>query len=616
MKNRKKIVLILLFFLAHSIIYAQYKEFTFAWITDTHIGYAPATNDLKAVIEDINKRDDISFVILSGDVTEKGKSKELIEAKNLLSKLNVSCFVLPGNHDYKWSESGCSEFFNQFNDDKFAFKFHDYLFLGMNSAYPMRGVMGHFASHDIKWLNTFLNSIKDDNLPIIFFTHFPIDKYNIDNYYSGLTLLCNKNVRFIGAGHGHENKKMDFDGLSGIMARSILSRGAKAGYMLVKVSKESILFNEKRVGTDSLFWADSIPLRLKPVYKPANGNSNEWKYFDNKRAEILWTDSLNYISAASPALSGDRVILCDMLGRINCYDVNDGKKVWEYQLDNSIVSTPAIKDGKALVISVDGRVYYFDIESGKIKWQTKFNYNITGTPEIKGDTAYFGTGEYGFTAIGLNSGTELWSFKNSSAHVESKPLISGGKIYFTAWDGYLYALERSSGKMLWKWSEEKPNFYYAPAACNPVLIDGKILLTAPNKFITLISSDSGKTIWRSNQHPSWESIGISVTGDRFYVKGLTDTLFCYELKNDTPELLWYNVLGYGFETSPIPIIEHGGSVYVPAGNGFLYTVDAKTGKFKRSYFLGESIMNSPLILEDGTIIVSNMDGVIRRIRYK
>ena len=36
-----------------------------------------ADNDLRLVVNDINKRDDIKFVVVTGDISEKGRNTEL-----------------------------------------------------------------------------------------------------------------------------------------------------------------------------------------------------------------------------------------------------------------------------------------------------------------------------------------------------------------------------------------------------------------------------------------------------------------------------------------------------------------------------------------------------------
>ncbi len=104
----KKTLLILAIFLMMTAAIAQ--PFKFVLVTDTHVGGSTGTEDLEKTVNDINGLKEIDFVILSGDVTEFGSEKELIEAKQILAQLKIPCYVLPGNHDSKWSESGNNDF--------------------------------------------------------------------------------------------------------------------------------------------------------------------------------------------------------------------------------------------------------------------------------------------------------------------------------------------------------------------------------------------------------------------------------------------------------------------------------------------------------------------------
>jgi predicted MPP superfamily phosphohydrolase len=51
---------------------SESKDFKFAFVTDTHYFY----DNLKTVLNDINKKEDVSFVIFGGDYTEQGLLKE------------------------------------------------------------------------------------------------------------------------------------------------------------------------------------------------------------------------------------------------------------------------------------------------------------------------------------------------------------------------------------------------------------------------------------------------------------------------------------------------------------------------------------------------------------
>ena len=67
-----------------------------AFISDSHQWY----NDLGAIIDDINRRDSIDFVIHLGDLTDTGTIKEYVWARDYLARLVKPYVVLIGNHDF------------------------------------------------------------------------------------------------------------------------------------------------------------------------------------------------------------------------------------------------------------------------------------------------------------------------------------------------------------------------------------------------------------------------------------------------------------------------------------------------------------------------------------
>lgn len=131
----------LVFFLIAWIgLFAQAADssFKFALVTDTHVGNPNNNEDLYRTVKDINSLPDIAFVIVSGDVTEFGSDEELKTAKELLSDLNKPFYVIPGNHDSNWSESGTNSFKLIFGAETFGFEHNGYKFIGLASGPNMR----------------------------------------------------------------------------------------------------------------------------------------------------------------------------------------------------------------------------------------------------------------------------------------------------------------------------------------------------------------------------------------------------------------------------------------------------------------------------------------------
>ena len=73
----------------------------FVQITDAHIsaGSEYSVKVLKSAVEDINKQQDVSFVVFTGDNINNPKEENLREFVKTISKLKVPYYIVLGNHD-------------------------------------------------------------------------------------------------------------------------------------------------------------------------------------------------------------------------------------------------------------------------------------------------------------------------------------------------------------------------------------------------------------------------------------------------------------------------------------------------------------------------------------
>ena len=81
-------------------------------------------------VAQINATDNIDFVLVTGDITEEGDRASLEKAKSCLDLLKVKYYVALGNHETKWSDSGCTAFGEVFGYERFEFEHKGFLFLG------------------------------------------------------------------------------------------------------------------------------------------------------------------------------------------------------------------------------------------------------------------------------------------------------------------------------------------------------------------------------------------------------------------------------------------------------------------------------------------------------
>lgn len=84
---------IFLFFVSPS--FAQPPPIRFAWLSDTHVGSTTGASELRQAVHDIHAMDDIDFIILSGDITEMGKTSDLELGKAIDIYSNHPILIAP-----------------------------------------------------------------------------------------------------------------------------------------------------------------------------------------------------------------------------------------------------------------------------------------------------------------------------------------------------------------------------------------------------------------------------------------------------------------------------------------------------------------------------------------
>ncbi len=616
MQNRYIFKLISIFiFLTVSITFADEPQIRFTWLSDTHVGGRTGAEDLREVVQDINSLPGIDLVMLSGDITEMGSNAELELAKAILDSLNMPYHIIPGNHDTKWSESGCTRFSELWGNDKFNFGFKAYRFIGMHQGPLMRMGDGHFAPEDLRWLDSQLAALSDKNQPIIFVSHYPLDP-SIDNWYEVIDRLKRFNVKVVLCGHGHHNKVLDFEGIPGVMGRSCLRRDREhGGYTIVEIDQDSIFFHERNTFEETNPAWHSISLEKLNF----STNLNQYQRPDfliNQKypnVNLKWKFETGFTIASTPAVWKDYVVVGNSEGTLCALSLKNGKKRWTFQTGGSIFSSPDIADGKVTFGSSDKSVYCLDVRDGKLIWKYPTQNAIVATPRIEKKIVYIGGSDGKFRAHQLETGELLWEFDGMEGFVETRPLIYQEKIIFGAWDGYLYSLNQNNGTLAWKWNDGKPGNLYSPAACLPVAANDKIFIVAPDRFMTAIDSKTGETLWRTNRHKVRESIGIAENGQTIYARCMTDTLLAYNSKASVPELVWAKSCGYGYDIDPSMPIEKDGVIYFGTKNGYLFAIEAKSGQLKYRYRVGVTVVNTVTPIKRNQVVLTDMDGRIMMI---
>lgn len=611
----KQLLLFVALLLAGTTI-AQVKKFRFAFISDTHIGSpnGAAEEDLRRTIRDINNMDDVKFVVITGDITELGTNEELKLAKQLFDSLDIPYYIIPGNHDTGWSESGGAMFTTVFGYDSFSFEYEGIRFLGCPSGPYVRMSDGHVPRSAVNWLDTELAKLKPDQ-PVIFLNHYPIDN-GLDNWYEITDRFRRYNTWAILCGHGHANSAKNFEDIPGVMGRSNLrAKAAVGGYNLVDVRPDSILFTERRPGVETLKTWTGVKIATRRYDPDKKFTRPDYTMNTNQQVKInaaTYSEPANII--CTPAVAGEYVVTGNQAGDIVC---RKGAVIqWKYVTGGPIFSSPAIAGNKVIVGSADSSIYCINLKNGKPDWKTTTSAAVLGSPLIHGDTVFIGGSDHSYLALNLKNGNIIWKFDGLTGPVVSTPLLYQGKLIFGAWDRHLYAVNSATGGLLWKWNNGSSIRNYSPASCIPVASDGVIYIVAPDRYISAIDANTGTALWRSKDGGLRESIGISADGKWIYGKSMQDTIVAYAASRDPQTAAWKMHCGFGYEHVPSMLIEKEGKVYFGTRNGVVYCIDPVEKKTIWQYKIDNSMVNTVNVINSKRVVAATMDGKIADLRVR
>ncbi|MBS9391065.1 MAG: 3',5'-cyclic-AMP phosphodiesterase [Dolichospermum sp. WA123] len=195
-------------------------------ITDTHLfaneeqklSGIKTAKSLQTVVKNIEKLDTLpDFLILTGDLSEDQTPESYKYLKDLLNRLRISVYWLPGNHDNLYTMQ------QLLTDDAYicsqkSFLCGDWQFLLLNSTVP-GCVHGQISSEQLIWLDKQLRSSEQQTLIALHHPPFKIDSEWLDSY--GLrnpeelfaVIDCYPQIKLVIFGHIHQEFEFERRGV-------------------------------------------------------------------------------------------------------------------------------------------------------------------------------------------------------------------------------------------------------------------------------------------------------------------------------------------------------------------------------------------------------------------
>ncbi len=577
----------------------------FVQLTDLHVSVGNE-NDflLQNIIKEINNSDN-EFVVVTGDLTNRGADDELKQVHSILGNLKIPYYVISGNHETNWSESAGLTYKKIWGDDRFVFSKGDYLFIGFPCGPYMKMGDGFVKHEDVLWLDKILkDSLKNSNKKVLNFAHYPLDN-SVSNYKEVLSVLEKYPTVASFCGHGHTLKKYDFSGLGGIMGASITSRDGKTrSYNEIIIANDSISVYQKEIAKQGVF-KFSVPTKPSKIEIPKDNLETNFSPFIKDIASVY----------SVPCFDKKNLYFTNSIGEIQSINLKNKVLNWKTETGNAIYFSPIIVKNILVIGTIEGNLLGFDKQSGKQKWSIPVGGVLVGSPIVENNKLYTASATT-FICIDAITGKIIWKNKLPLSYSQGIPLIQGDKIIFGAWDTNLYCLNKNTGELIWKWNNgNDKQVLYSAGNVNIVASKSRLYFVTPERFLTILELQTGKTLLRTSKWKVRESMGKSQDGKWFYAKTMNGELLRLPLTDDL-ELTEENLitqskildLKLGYEHNPAPILENNNKIFIGSRKGEVVIVDAEKFEILKQINLGSSSVNGFSVDDQGKVWTSLIEG--------
>ncbi len=221
--------------------------------------------------------------------------------------------------------------------------------------------------------------------------------------------------------------------------------------------------------------------------------------------ELLWETNLESAIRSKSTFSGAKLYVCTDDGQLHSLDWKDGSRLWSRQVSEPVFRVPfgspgfrydhqssavvVDKDG-LLVGARDGTVYSLDL-NGLTNWKFQAADLITGTPVVEKNLVLVTSFDGYIYALNRRTGKPIWKY-DSGAAIPSSVAVSNDLLFVGSRSYDFMALDVKTGSI--KWSQY---FWFSWIESTPVVTDQQVYVGSSDaQLVSAFASESGSRLWQ------------------------------------------------------------------------------------------------------------------------
>jgi outer membrane protein assembly factor BamB len=296
----------------------------------------------------------------------------------------------------------------------------------------------------------------------------------------------------------------------------------------------------------------------------------------------IWTFHARTLVEFPPAVAYGRLFFANNAGVVFAIGATNGRKAWSFVSHRCVAASPDVDRhvvyetflngppcNRTPSSALTGEVIAFGVGDGHVRWRKAIGPSES-SPLVAGASVYAGDWDGRVWALRRSTGKVRWVTK-LAGQVKGGVALSGNRLFVGDYSSHVYALNAQSGRVLWQATAQPRfgqtgNFYGTPAVAY-----GRVYIGATDGKVYSFGAASGKLRW-SQSTGGYVYSSPAVWRDRVYVGSYSHRFFCLDAA--TGAVLWQFTANGPISGSPTIIA---GRVYFATLKGTTYALDARNG---------------------------------------
>ncbi|MGQ9586806.1 MAG: outer membrane protein assembly factor BamB family protein [Thermoplasmata archaeon] len=347
---------------------------------------------------------------------------------------------------------------------------------------------------------------------------------------------------------------------------------------------------------------------------PTFHNSNEHRgaspALSQPPVDPMWTDGPYYVNVFTGPVTKDGIVYSTTLdGYIRANDAWTGDLLWSHQIGSQdyYTGTPTVENGIVFTTfytsSEEGYVCAFDAYTGARLWtkgpETGIDFNARIQMEADAGLVFGAAWSGEVFALNASTGDIVWSY-NTGDLPYGAPTIAAGMVFIgTIYSYTMYAFDEMTGAVIWT------QVLDGEIASASMVAQRMVFVGTYAGTMFALDMSTGDIVWTHDNLGTFFFSTPATDGATIYFG--TDVGVFYALSALDGSTVWETATPGGWYILSSPAYANG-YVYGTSGDGYLYVLDAATGEIVQSVYLESWESTSSPAVSEGWVWLQDYDG--------